>query len=357
MKILVYGAGVLGSITAVQLHRGGHDVSLLARGQRLADLREHGVVLLDDLSGRQQVHQVKLVEALTPDDAYDLVLVVMRKNQVADILPILAANQHTPTVAFLGNNASGPDTYVQALGRERVLMGFIGAGGAREGYVVHHFRGTYDHPASLIIGEVDGQTTPRLQAVVTAFEESGFLVNTSPNIDAWLKSHVALISPAADAILLAGGSNYRLAHTRDGLVLMVRAVRESFAALRALHIPVLPRKLDLLVRLPEPLLVLMFARLLNSHTAEIAMARHANAGRDEMKALSDELHALVVRSGVPTPNLDRLKEYLNPATPPMPEGSHNLRLQWRGLLWGFLATGAIALPIARRFTLPRRGTA
>ncbi|MFN2110632.1 MAG: ketopantoate reductase family protein, partial [Anaerolineae bacterium] len=42
MKILIYGAGPLGSVFAARLHQGGHDVSILARGQRLADLREHG---------------------------------------------------------------------------------------------------------------------------------------------------------------------------------------------------------------------------------------------------------------------------------------------------------------------------
>jgi 2-polyprenyl-6-methoxyphenol hydroxylase-like FAD-dependent oxidoreductase len=31
MKLLVYGAGVLGSLFAARLHEAGHDVSLLAR--------------------------------------------------------------------------------------------------------------------------------------------------------------------------------------------------------------------------------------------------------------------------------------------------------------------------------------
>ena len=45
MKILVYGAGVLGTLYAARLQDGGQDVSLVARGQRLADLRQHGLVL------------------------------------------------------------------------------------------------------------------------------------------------------------------------------------------------------------------------------------------------------------------------------------------------------------------------
>ena len=47
MKILVYGAGVLGSLYAYRLQASGHDVLLLARGQRLEDLRLHGLVLED----------------------------------------------------------------------------------------------------------------------------------------------------------------------------------------------------------------------------------------------------------------------------------------------------------------------
>ncbi len=49
MDILVYGAGPLGSILAARLQQGGHQVSLLAKGHRLQDLRKHGIVLHDAL--------------------------------------------------------------------------------------------------------------------------------------------------------------------------------------------------------------------------------------------------------------------------------------------------------------------
>ena len=37
VKLLVYGAGVTGSLFSARLHEAGHDVSLLARGGRLAE--------------------------------------------------------------------------------------------------------------------------------------------------------------------------------------------------------------------------------------------------------------------------------------------------------------------------------
>jgi len=39
MKILVYGAGVQGSVFAALLHEAGHDVKILARGRRSSNGR------------------------------------------------------------------------------------------------------------------------------------------------------------------------------------------------------------------------------------------------------------------------------------------------------------------------------
>lgn len=47
MKLLVYGAGVTGTLFASRLHEAGLDVSLLARGERTAALRRHGVQLAE----------------------------------------------------------------------------------------------------------------------------------------------------------------------------------------------------------------------------------------------------------------------------------------------------------------------
>ena len=121
MKTLVYGAGVLGSFYAARLQEAGHDVSLLARGQRLADLKAHGVVLREAGTDKQTTTRVGVVEQLAPQDAYDLVVVIVRKDQLASVLPSLAANGHTPNVLFMLNNAAGPAELVAALGEERVL--------------------------------------------------------------------------------------------------------------------------------------------------------------------------------------------------------------------------------------------
>ena len=165
MNVLVYGTGPLGSLFAARLQQAGHRVSILARGQRLADLREHGIVVEDVLSKRRTVTTVNVVERLAPQDAYDLVLVVMRKNHALDILPILKANRHTPNILFLMNNAAGPGELVDALGSERVLIGFPNSAGYREGHVMYCLTGTEEDEAVVPFGEVDGHIDARTEQV------------------------------------------------------------------------------------------------------------------------------------------------------------------------------------------------
>jgi hypothetical protein len=54
----------------------------------------------------------------------------MRRNQIPSILPMLAQDHRIPSVLFLGN-AAGPQDLVEALGRQRVLLGLGNSGGPR----------------------------------------------------------------------------------------------------------------------------------------------------------------------------------------------------------------------------------
>ena len=125
MNILVFGAGVLGSLYAARLQEAGHDVSVLARGQRLADIQRYGLVLEDVRTGRQTTTSVRVVAEVPPDEAYDLVLVLIRKNQLANALPTLK-QIYSPTLLFMLNNAEGPALLIRELDPLRVLLGFPG---------------------------------------------------------------------------------------------------------------------------------------------------------------------------------------------------------------------------------------
>jgi len=336
-KILVYGAGPLGSLFAARLQQGGNDVSILARGQRLDELREYGIVLVDVLTQEQTVTRVNVVEELAPGDAYDLVLVIMRKNHALQILPVLTASRHTPNVLFLMNNAAGPGALVDALGKERVLIGFPGSAGYREGHVVYCLTGTEDDKASVPFGELDGRITARTREVARILESApGFGAEIRTDMDAWLKYHVALLFPSlAPSLRAAGVDNYRLARTRDLVVLAIRAMREGFRVLRSLGLPVTPSKFKVIEWLPEPVLVLLAQRLLANPLMETALVKHAEAARSEVQHLIDEFLALARTTSVPTPTIDYLLRYYKPDAPEVPDGSAEIPLQWGGMLVAF----------------------
>ena len=115
MKVLVVGAGVIGSFNAARLVRGGVDVTLLARGERLAVLHEHGVVLEDWRTRWRSVTPVPLVDRIEQGSNCDLALVIVRRNQIASVLPLLAAAPRIPSVAFVGNNLAGSSDMAAAL--------------------------------------------------------------------------------------------------------------------------------------------------------------------------------------------------------------------------------------------------
>jgi 2-dehydropantoate 2-reductase len=351
-RILVYGAGPLGSLFAARLQQGDNDVSILARGQRLDELREYGIVLVDVLTQEQTVTRVNVVEGLAPDDAYDLVLVIMRKNHALQILPVLAANQHTPNILFLMNNAAGPGAMVEALGEERVLIGFPGSAGYREGHVVHCLTGTEEDKASVPFGEPDGRITPRTRKVARVLETApGFRAEIRTDMDAWLKYHVALLFPSlAPALYAAGVDNYRLARTRDLVVQATRAMREGFRVLRSLGQPITPSKFKVIMWLPEPVLVLLVQRLLANPLMETALVKHAEAARSEVEHLIGEFMALARTTSIPTPTIDRLLLYYEPDAPKVPDGSAEIPLRWGGLLVG---VGVLATAVTGGVLLAR----
>ncbi len=329
--------------SAAKLTQAGHDVSVLARGQRLADLREHGIVLHDITTDESTTTQVNVVEELAPEDAYDLVLVIMRKNHALKILPVLGANQHTPNVLFLMNNAAGPDELINALGSDRVLVGFPMAAGYFEGHVIHTLAGVDGERVGIPFGEVDGRIRGRTHEVARVLDSiAGFEGEIRTDMDAWLKCHVALLMPGLAAALYACGTdNERMAATQDAIVLTIRATREGLRVMRALGVPITPPNLKRFERIPEPLLVYFYKRRLTTEQFRTAMVGHANAARDEVKHLTDEFLALARTTDVPIPAIEQLYTYFDPETWLIPAGQAKIPMRWDGIL--VVVTGITAV--------------
>jgi 2-dehydropantoate 2-reductase len=310
MRTLIYGAGTLGCLYAHRLFAAGKNVTLLARGKQNVFIRDNGVVLVNEFSGERESSKVPVAESLAADDAYDLVVVLIRKNRLEPVFENLSRGTRVQNILFMGNNALGFDPYLSRLPPEKVLFGFPGAGGGRRQGTVHYVDS--EKPTTrrmpVTIGETDGRSRERTEQIRSLFESSGVPVDVVADIDGWLKYHVALVSPLANALLMHDCDNYALAADRDALRLMVCACKEGGDVLQALgYTKRQPFKWNLFYWMPEFVTAKIFGGLLNSRYAEIAYAQHARAAPDEMRCLADEFKALIDRTSLSTPNIDRLR--------------------------------------------------
>ncbi len=312
MRTLFFGAGPLGSVYAHLLHENGGDVTVLDRGERYEWLKENGLVLVNEITGQRDSSSVNVVNELKPGDEYDLVIVLIRQNKLPPVFEILAACPGVKNILFMGNNVLGFDKYLEHLPAEKVLFGFPGAGGGIRGQVVHY--ADREKPKAkrkaVTIGEIDGRSKGRTLAVKSLFESAGVPVDLSPEIDGWLKYHVALVSPLVGALYKHDCDNYQVAKDKDILRALVRAAKEGGRVLRALGFKRRqPFAFNLFYWLPEFMNMMAVKELLKSKFAEVAYAMHAKAAQDEMRSLAIDFQELTNKTSVDTPNIGMLRSF------------------------------------------------
>ena len=246
----------------------------------------------------------KRPSGLAPTINTTIALIAVRRDQVASVVPELTANHRIPTLIFMLNNPTGSSDLAQALGRDRVLLGFPGAGGTRDGHLVRYAM-IAQQPTTL--GELDGQRTARLRELVETFRQSGFRTTTSRDMDAWLKAHAFFVTAVSGAIYMAGGDCHRLSEDKATVVLMAKGVREGYSAVRALGLSVAPFALRVLFTwLPPAFAIYYWRRFFASKMADYVFGRHARAASREMRELANDCRTLLEKSGVEAPALRQL---------------------------------------------------
>jgi 2-dehydropantoate 2-reductase len=304
VNILIYGAGVIGTLYAARLRESGRRVTVLARGARLRDIRNYGLVLEDVVSGHRSITQVDTTEALNPDDRYDAVFVAVRRDQLDSVKHDLLASRHIATVLFMLNNPNGSHDLVNTFGEERVLLGFPGAGGTRDGHTVRYAL-IAQQPTT--IGEIGGRRTSRLREVAAAFRGAGFSTKISSDMDAWLKTHAFFVTAVCGAIYLSGGDCGRLSKDDATLSLMTKGVREGFAAVRALGLPVTPFPLKVLFAwLPRRFAIGYWRRFFASRIADVVFGQHARIAAKEMREVARDCRILLEQSRAEASALPKL---------------------------------------------------
>lgn len=293
MRILVYGAGVLGCNLAHDLYRAKKDVTLLARSVWAAHIQQDGLVIKHLC--RTTRDRIKVVTQLEQEDVYDVIFVVLQYSQINDILPVLRENK-SKNIVFVGNNLKAWE-YEKALPEKQVLFAFYAACGRREKARVNSVA-----LGKITIGQAKGEGSWQLADAV--FENTKIKVRKMADMDSWLKTHAVFILPMAYACYYADGNLKNLKKENTLLNMLIDAVREGYEVIEAAGFSVVPYEEYEYVTINRKKCYSYFKMLCATFIGKMAISDHAMSAVDEMSVLSADFQELKEKSGMETPNWD-----------------------------------------------------
>jgi 2-dehydropantoate 2-reductase len=206
MKIAIVGAGAIGGFLGVKLALDGQDVTFIARGANLAAIRAHGMKLISETGAEEVATNLKAVERAEDAGPHDAVLLTVKAHQVAALAPDLHHLCHDDTSIVTMQNGI-PWWYFHKHGGEHEGRAVKAAD--PDGSIARHINparviGSVVYPATNLtapgviqhiegnrfsLGELDGQTTPRISALSAALTHAGFKAPVIRDVrsEIWLK--------------------------------------------------------------------------------------------------------------------------------------------------------------------------
>lgn len=311
MRILIFGAGVIGGQLCHALCACGNDVTVIARGTWAETLRTKGLRIHHYIQRKDTVDHPRVLEA--PDEEhYDIVFAVMQYRQMEKILSDLA-EINSPVVVLTGNNLSVAEMeskiHEASSSPKTVLFGFGSTAGTRENgklTTVHIGDG------QLTIGKAHEEVPETVKSVLQqAFHGSRLSVVYCDNMDAWLKYHAAFILPVVYLCYKTGCDLKK--STRAERKLLLNAVRDAYHLLMALGYPVRPAGDE---KSLEPGLANMMVKLViygmsRTWLGALCTTEHCRHAPGEMEDLDEAFQTIRgQKPDYPMPEFERLRKMM-----------------------------------------------
>jgi 2-dehydropantoate 2-reductase len=300
MTIVILGAGVQGTFYGIQFAQSGHNVTLVARGRRASELRTYGAAIRNAVTGQSDVMNLAVVERLEPGASADFCFVMVRREQIDSVLPDLKAATLVGRIIFMVNHANGSEGLFEALGRDRVVLGFPSVAGSINNGVVEY----------MVVAEQPTVLESTALDVAACVRSARLRVKTIADMDSWLKRHAVFVTAVGGALYCKNCDAGLLSHDRQLVRSLILAVREGWSALdRCGAEPANALLRTIFCWVPLPFAVAYWCRLLDSRRGEYYFARHTRHAITEMAALVSDLQPLM--SGYETPHLLPLHRAIN----------------------------------------------
>jgi len=260
-RILIFGAGVIGSAYAIKFIEAGIDVTIFARSNRFETLKENGLHYNE--KGVVKSLKVKVIDTLENDDVYDFILVTVRYDQSESALLALKDNQ-SKNIVTMTNNSIGFSAWLDMVG-ERLLPAFPGIGGQiKDGILYARF------PPKILVGamfgEISGLVTERVENLAQLFKTAKLPYAINKDMKAYLITH------SVSDIALVGALHFenkiideKTARTRKTAHRITFTLKMYLRAIQKAGVAINPSIFKIVLKCPDLILDLFFMMWLRTN--------------------------------------------------------------------------------------------
>lgn len=185
MKITIVGTGAVGGYYGLKLMHKGHDVNFIATTRSCKIIKEKGMHI-KSVDGDIHFDKVMVSDDMSFVKDTDVILLCTKSYSTKEIAyKIKEKVNNNAVVISLQNGIENEEILSDILGKERIIGStvFIFSSSPAAGEIIHSGAG------SIILGELDGTITERIEKYANMFSESGIPAKISENIkkDLWKK--------------------------------------------------------------------------------------------------------------------------------------------------------------------------
>jgi 2-dehydropantoate 2-reductase len=219
MNVVILGAGALGSIIGGHLARAGAEVTLIARGQRAAQVQQHGLTLtgLADFT-------VPVAVVTQPQDVHEAdVLVVAVKTYDTEAALASVSHLQVGSVLSIQNGVLKNEQLAHTFGWDKtlgatvVLSGEVTPAGPVRCTLNEYFA----------VGELPQGTSARVQALVTALTQSSIRAEAAAQISTVEWSKYALFMSWMAPAVLTRLETYKFLSHPDTAAIVAQILHET----------------------------------------------------------------------------------------------------------------------------------
>ena len=186
MRLAIWGAGAIGGTIGAFLARAGHEVTLVDRAaEHVEAINQHGLRIIGPIA-EFTAH----APAFTPDTlpgTFETIVLAVKAQDTHDAALALSPHLTEPGSVVSAQNGLNEMVIAEVVGEARTVGCFVnfGADYMEPGVIQYGGRG------AVVLGELDGRISPRLEALHQAFLDFDDRAIMTPNIWGYLWGKLA----------------------------------------------------------------------------------------------------------------------------------------------------------------------